>query len=90
MEPMRGVMIDYTNWRGERRVRHVLPFDIAFRSSEWHPTPQWIVAACDLERDDGKLLDFAMASIHAWTPCTEEMLVTLGKRPHSHTEKETG
>jgi hypothetical protein len=74
--PLQGVMIDYTNWRGERRVRHVLPFDMEFTESEWHPQPQWILKALDMERSDGVMRDFAMAHIHSWTPCTEAMLKT--------------
>lgn len=76
---LQGVMIDYTNWRGERRVRHVLPYDLAFTASEWHPHPQWILKALDMERGDGILRDFAMSSIHAWTPCTDEMLASANK-----------
>lgn len=81
MAALQGVMIDYTNWRGERRVRHVLPFDFAFVRSEYHPGEQWIMRASDMERMDGILRDFAMAQIHSWTPCTDEMLEKLNADP---------
>ncbi len=65
-----GVMIDYTNWRGERAVRHVLPLDMEFAANEWHPEPQWLLKALDLERGDGIERTFAMTQIHSWAPAT--------------------
>ena len=60
------VLIDYTNWRGERGERRVLPLSIQWESSEWHPDPQWIVHAVDVEK--GRTRGFAMKDIHAWKP----------------------
>ncbi len=61
------VMIAYTNWRGERRNRPVMPLSIAWTSSKWHPEEQWVLIATDLE--DGKQKEFPLANIHGWTPC---------------------
>ena len=66
-EPLQGVTIDYTNWRGARRLYRILPFDIRFGSSEWHPEPQWLLSAID-EDDNAKMKEFALKDIHAWTP----------------------
>lgn len=60
------VRIDYTNWRGERRWRVIYPGALRFGSTEWHPNVQWLLSATDME--DGKVKDFAMASIHRWEP----------------------
>lgn len=58
------VEIDYTNWRGERRVREIRPFRLSFESNEWHPQKQWLLYAFD--RGDGKLKSFALRGIHSW------------------------
>jgi hypothetical protein len=61
-----SVKIDYTNWRGERRVRRVQPDRIVFESSEWHPEPQWVLRAIDLEDEDHAEKAFAMSGVHSW------------------------
>jgi hypothetical protein len=68
-EPLQGVTIDYTNWRGERRVRQIIPLFMDFGSNEWHPEPQWLLSAID--EDDCKQKTFAMKNVHAWTPKRE-------------------
>lgn len=65
----RRVVIDYTNWRGERALRPILPIAIAWGATEWHPKPQWLLWARDAS--NGKLRGFAMASIHSLTPAAE-------------------
>lgn len=59
-----AVWIDYTNWRGERRWRHIRPRAIRFGSNQWHDE-QWLLEAHDLESFDPR--SFAMANIHAWS-----------------------
>lgn len=58
------VVIDYTNWRGERAERKVLPVSIRFGRSRWHDEPQWLLLAYD--RDRAQEREFAMAQIHSW------------------------
>lgn len=58
------VKIDYTNHRGERAVRTILPRAIAFDMTEWHPDQQWLLEAYDVEKGAGRT--FAMKDIHAW------------------------
>lgn len=58
------VRIDYTNWRGERASRVIVPDNIFFGSNEWHPELQWLLNAWDAEKDDNRT--FAMANIHKW------------------------
>jgi predicted DNA-binding transcriptional regulator YafY len=66
---MRGkqVIIDYTNWRGERAERRINPVSIWYGKTEWHPAEQWLLSAFDM-RDDGAAImkDFAMRDIHSW------------------------
>lgn len=64
----RPVRIDYTNWRGERRIRLIEPLDLVFKKSEWHPGEQWFIEALDIGKSpsDPDKRDFALANIHQW------------------------
>jgi predicted DNA-binding transcriptional regulator YafY len=65
-----AVVIDYTNHRGERSLRRVEPDRHYFGSAEWHPEPQWLLDALDLDLDEYRT--FAVKDIHSWRPATEE------------------
>ncbi len=62
--------IDYTNWKGERRWRTIVPIRVEFTATKWHPQPQWMLEAADLEDvgPDGYPRDkfFAMKDIHGF------------------------
>lgn len=60
------VEIDYTNWRGERSVRRVVPERIQWTANKWHRELQWLLRAWDEEKRDFR--DFAMKDIHSWRP----------------------
>ena len=60
------VEIDYTNYKGIRRIRTIIPFKIKFCTSEWHPEKQWILFATDIETKT--LKQFAIKDIHSWKP----------------------
>lgn len=62
------VTIDYTNWRGERRLRVVRPIRIAFMANSYHPEYQWLLSAVD--REDGKIKSFSLNNIHGWAGAT--------------------
>lgn len=51
----------YRNWRGEVSQRRVRPLGIRFGSTEWHPEPQWLLRAVDLDKDEER--EFAMRDI---------------------------
>lgn len=61
----REVMIDYTNWRGERRVRRITPISVAWTNTEHHPKLQWLLLCMDWEHG-GERRMFAMSGIHEW------------------------
>lgn len=63
------VVIDYTNWRGKRSLRKIEPLDLYRGANEWHPEPQWLLNAIDLN-DAGKIKSFAMSGIHSWEEVT--------------------
>lgn len=58
------MIIDYTNWRGERGERRIQPISVAFYANEWHKEPQWLLTAIDVGKDAQR--EFAMAGIHSW------------------------
>ncbi len=59
-----NVLIDYTNWRGERGMWCIKPIKIRFNSTKWHPEDQWLLTAIDLENENER--DFAIKDIHSW------------------------
>lgn len=60
------VTIDYTNHRGERALRNIKPLGIRFAANgnEYHPGPQWLLDAHDIDKDARRT--FNMRDIHAW------------------------
>lgn len=54
----------YTNWRGETAERVILPISIRFGSTEWHPEPQWLLLALDVEKNMER--EFALTDIKEW------------------------
>jgi hypothetical protein len=48
--PVHTWRVVYTNWRGETAIRNLRPLSIRFGSSQWHPEPQWLVRAEDVDR----------------------------------------
>lgn len=61
---MKAAFIDYTNHRGKRSIRRVLPLRIEWGANDWHPEKQWLLIAFDLDRDGER--SFAMKDIHSW------------------------
>lgn len=56
------VVIDYTNHRGERRPRAVIPQTIYFGNSRWHEGFHWFLTAHDIAKKQQrtfKLTDIA-------------------------------
>lgn len=53
------LVIAYTNHRGERRVRRLMPIAICFGASPHHEGRQWFLRAFDLEKQAER--DFALA-----------------------------
>lgn len=64
MSDAHAVRIDYTNYKGERAWRVIVPESIRFGSTEWHPEPQWLLKALDTEKN--AVREFALRDIHAW------------------------
>ena len=66
MEQNKQLRISYTNYRQETRERIILPKEIGYGSTQWHPEEQWLLKAVDVEKGEDR--DFAMSDIHAIQP----------------------
>lgn len=44
------IRVWYRNHRGETALRSIQPKRIWYGSSEWHPAPQWLMTAWDIEK----------------------------------------
>lgn len=61
-----AVAVDYTNWRGERGTRRIVPWRVFWGANDWHPEPGWLLEAFDVEKHAPRT--FALESVHAWHP----------------------
>ncbi|MDO8690524.1 MAG: hypothetical protein Q7R39_11035 [Dehalococcoidia bacterium] len=60
-----AVRILYTNHRGEMADRTIDPWSLYFGSTKWHPEPQWLLRALDLDKNVER--HYAMKDISSWT-----------------------
>lgn len=60
-----NVTILYTNYRGETARRRIAPLSLYFGQTDWHPEPQWLLRAFDL--DKGEERTFAMKDVKEWS-----------------------
>ncbi len=58
LEMKTPIRVRYTNWKGDTADRTIVPHHIFFGSTEYHPEPQWLVHAYDVEKS--ALRDFAL------------------------------
>ncbi len=60
-------IIDYTNHKGERRERKIIPTGtLVCESNEFHKELGWLLVAWDCEKKEYR--KFAMKDIHSWRP----------------------
>ena len=59
----------YKNYRGELSERVAIPIRIYHGATEWHPEPQWLLEAWDMEKDAVRA--FAMSDMQAPPPSSE-------------------
>lgn len=58
------IEIIYTNYRGETSNRKIIPQNIWFGETEWHPQKQWLLDAFDINKNANR--SFAMKDIKSW------------------------
>jgi predicted DNA-binding transcriptional regulator YafY len=64
MEKEKSVRILYTNWEGKTSLRTIIPKDLVYISTEWHPEAQWCINAFDLDKNAERT--FTCKDIKAW------------------------
>ena len=57
------LVIWYRNYRGELSERRIVPKSIRFGATEWHPEPQWLLLAHDLDKQADR--EFALKDFRA-------------------------
>ena len=62
----------YTNYRGERADRLVLPQRVWFGATDWHPQPQWLMDAYDFDRE--ALRSFAIGDVEGFERVDTDVL----------------
>jgi hypothetical protein len=62
----RHVEIDYTNYRGDRATRRLLPMVMFFGDNKFHKGAQWFLEAIDIDKQPNAIRHFALKDIHSW------------------------
>lgn len=65
------VYIDYTNHRGDRSRRRIIPRNFTFGVTSFYAVPQWLLAAFDVGKQAMRV--FSMQNIHSWEPALDEV-----------------
>lgn len=63
-----AIKIKYKNWKGNERIRHIIPEKIYYGKTEWHPTEGWLLVAYDLDKKAER--HFSMKDISGWKEST--------------------
>ncbi len=58
------VVAAYKNWKGVVSERRFMPFEIFFGTTEWHPEPQWLLRALDMDKQEVRF--FALKDFSNW------------------------
>jgi hypothetical protein len=63
----RTIAIEYTNYRGERSIRNIMPMQIFFGCNKFHDGgDQWFLEALDVDKKPAAVRHFAVKDIHRW------------------------
>src|ERR1700704_3125980 len=58
------IKVRYTNWRNETAVRSIVPLEVYFGKTEYHPQEQWLLKVWDVERGAERV--YALKEISQW------------------------
>ena len=58
------VNILYTNCQGKTGFRNIVPQELKFEETEWHPGEQWILHAFDVDKEAPRA--FAIKDVRKW------------------------
>jgi hypothetical protein len=77
----RPFVFTYRNYRGEVSDRRAILTSVRFGTSEWHPEPQWLLVAFDLDKQAERefvLADISAPSVAAAAKLAEDPFCTDG------------
>lgn len=66
----------YKNHRGEVSRRTVTPYELKFKTSQWHEVAQWLLEGWDHDKEAFRT--FALKDISGWRPIDPALLPALG------------
>lgn len=52
------IKVCYTNYRGETAIRSIIPIQIYWGKTDYHPHEQWLLEVFDVERNDKRIYAF--------------------------------
>lgn len=84
----RVFVADYTNWKGERRTRRLIPIGVRFGTTKYHPEPQWLLECWDCEEPPDRIAkDFALSGFIAQQSAAQQSegdAIERDKWPHDY------
>ena len=66
-DTIESIHVNYTNYKGVTKKRHIRPIKIWQGSTEWHPEECFLMTAYDIDKEsnrDFKVLDFDFDSVN--------------------------
>ncbi len=54
----RAVKVQYKNYRGEVGIRSIIPMEIYWGQTEYHPHDQWLLKVWDVEKNAERIYAF--------------------------------
>lgn len=58
------IKVEYTNYRGEKGIRTIVPLGYEFGSNEYHKEEQWLLKVWDIDRQAERV--YAAKEITRW------------------------
>lgn len=58
------IKVEYTNYRGEKGIRTIVPISFFFGSNEYHTQEQWLLKVWDCDRQAERI--YALQEITRW------------------------
>ena len=58
------IKVEYTNYRGEKGIRTIVPISFFFGTTEYHPEEQWLIKLWDVDRQAERI--YALKEITRW------------------------
>jgi predicted DNA-binding transcriptional regulator YafY len=53
------IEVYYTNYKNETRLRRVIPLEVRYDTSSWHPGINWLLICWDIEKNAEREFELA-------------------------------